>query len=83
MGKKETLNSWLYEHSWAMIVFFISAVIAFSLLKYRVDINTQIIYALQDKVNVYPSEQYFNERFKNLEKSLDEVKTDLKVHMAQ
>ena len=81
--EKNTINNWFFNNSWSLIVVFVTFIIGFSLLKYRVDINTGIIYALQEKVNAYPTEQYFNERFKNIEKSLDEVKTDLKVHMAE
>jgi hypothetical protein len=80
--EKNTINNWFFNNSWSLIVVFMTFAVGFALIKYRVDINTQIIYALQERVNAYPTEQYFDLRFKNIETSLDEVKTDLKEHIS-
>jgi hypothetical protein len=76
------INNWFFNNSWAMIVILAGFIAAFAALQIRVSINTGIIYALQEKVNAYPSEQYFNLRFNNIEESLAEVKTDLKAHLS-
>jgi hypothetical protein len=80
--EKNTINNWFFNNSWSLIVVLVTFIIGFSLLKYRVDINTGIIYALQEKVNAYPTEQYFDMRFKNIETSLNEVKEDFKEHLS-
>ena len=78
-----TIKHWFFDNSWTLMVVLISFIVAFAILRYQVSINTGRIYALEEKVNAYPTEQYFDLRFANIEKSLEEVKSDLKAHIAK
>lgn len=84
MSNKNSLKIWLYDNSWHLMAVFIGCIIVFTTLKLQVEGNTKTIYALQQRVDKYPSEQWFAERFKNIdtnqirmEKIIDEVKTAL------
>ena len=76
--KKETINNWLYEHSWVMLGTLVGMVAFLVGLQFQVNQNTNTVYAMQQQIDRYPSEQYFDLRFTNLEKSVDEIKVELK-----
>jgi len=85
-----TIKDWLYNNSWNLIITFVMVVLGFALLKFQVDATVITVNRMQEQLNKYPSEQYFELKFKtqdekmtSLEKKLDEMNTDLKKHMGE
>jgi hypothetical protein len=83
-----TIKDWIYGNSWNLLITFTGIVIGFALLNARVDANATTIYALQMRLDKYPSEQYFDLKFKTqeeklnaLEKKIDDINIALNKHL--
>ena len=73
MKESSPLKKWLYENSWNLIITFVGLVTLASLVRGEVKANSLSIYSLQKQVNRYPSEDYFEEKFRVIEKTLDDL----------
>lgn len=85
-----TIKDWLYSNSWNLLVTFVGIVIGFMLLKIQVEANTRTIYAMQQQLDKYPSEQYFELKFQtqddklnSLEKKVDDIQASLNKHLQE
>ena len=72
------LKKWLYNNSWNLIVTIVGLITFAIVIRGEVNANAQVIYALQKRVDAYPSEDYFEEKFRTIEKTLDELKIEIK-----
>ena len=59
-------RKWLQDNSWNLIITAVGLVVAWTLLNSRVG-------ALENKLEKYPSEDYFNLKFETIEKRLDSL----------
>ena len=89
-GKNSTIKDWLYNNSWNLLITFTGIVFGFALLNSKVDANATTIYSLQMKLDRYPSEQYFDLKFKTqdeklttLEKKIDDINAALNKHLQE
>ena len=64
---KQPIESWLKDNSWNLIVTVAGIIVAFTILNYRIN-------AMEVKLAEYPSQDYFELRFKNLDKNIEELK---------
>lgn len=78
MNGDNSIKKWLYNNSWNLIVTFVGLITFAIVIRGEVNANAQMIYALQKRVDAYPSEDYFEEKFRVIEKTLDEVKAEVK-----
>jgi len=64
---KQPIESWLKDNSWNLIVTVSGIIIAFTVLNYRIN-------AMEAKLAEYPSQDYFELRFKQIDVSIQELK---------
>ena len=64
-------KNWLQSNLWNLVATAVGIAITFSLLNYRVQ-------ELEAKFNDYPSAQWFELKFENIDQSLDEIKNCIK-----
>jgi hypothetical protein len=84
------LRTWLADNSWNLIVTAVLIVLAFATLKSNVQALTVKVDSVQNQVNKYPSEQYFNLKFQTqdeklveLGKKIDNVQAILSNHLQE
>jgi hypothetical protein len=84
------LRTWLADNSWNLIVTAVLIVLAFATLKSNVQALTVKVDSVQNQVNKYPSEQYFNLKFQTqdeklveLGKKIDSVQATLSNHLQE
>lgn len=68
------LIAWLKQNAWALIIFFGSLIIIWTTLNYKVN-------AMEAKLNTYPSEDYFNLKFQQIDKDLSNFGVLLQNHI--
>ena len=85
-----TIKDWVYSNSWNLLVTFVGIVVAFTLLRSQVEANAMGVSVLQNRLDKYPSEQYFNLKFQNqeekpdaLEKKVDDLTASLNKHLQE
>ena len=90
MKNNNTIKDWLYGNSWNLLVTFTGIILGFAFLSARVDNAQNTVYALQMQLNKYPSEQYFDLKFKTqddkisaLEKKIDDLNTTINKHLQE
>ena len=81
MKTQNGVNSWLRTNLWNLIITTIAIIIAFVTLSSRVTALEIEQAQFQTRLTQYPSEDYFDLKFKTIEASLSEVKADLKQHI--
>ena len=72
------IKQWLSNNIWNLLTFVVAIIIGWSYLQTTVRANAQAIAELRGIVNEYPSEDFFIERFKNIDQSINDLKEDLK-----
>lgn len=72
------LKAWLASNSWNLMVTFVTIVIAFTYLKYEVADNTKRIQAVDARVSLYPSKDYFELKFKTIDEKQATIETGIK-----
>jgi hypothetical protein len=80
---QENLNTWVRNNLWNLIVTTVLIVIAFVTVQAKVTALELKTADLEIKIAQYPSQDYFDLKFKTIESQLLEVKQDLKAHLAE
>jgi hypothetical protein len=65
--KYPPIESWLKDNSWNLLVTFVAIIIAWTLFNSRLQ-------AVEASISQYPSYDYFELRFKQIESSIQELK---------
>ncbi|MFA5014019.1 MAG: hypothetical protein WC549_00565 [Actinomycetota bacterium] len=73
MTTGETSN-WIKNNLWNLVITFVTIVIAFITMQLRIS-------ALENKVNQYPSQDYFDLKFKIIDSQLFDLKIQLENHI--
>jgi len=79
--KDSIIYNLVNNNSWNLLITIIAVVISFTVLKVKVDANTERIGEVDAKIEEYPSVEYFEEKFTNQEKTLSDFKGDIVVRL--
>ena len=74
-------SRWLRDNLWNLIITFATVILAYATMATRVAIIEAKAEILEEKVTTYPSQDYFEEKFRNTDQKLEELKNDLKEHL--
>jgi chaperonin cofactor prefoldin len=85
---QDNMQNWLKNNWWNLLLTIVGIVIAFTVLQGKVASIEAQVNVLEKKVATYPSQEYFDLRFKTIEQGqqdlkqqITEVKSDLKQHL--
>ena len=70
-NKRNTISQILTNNLWQIIILIVSGIVAFTLLKGMVEANTFRIQAIEKKQAEYPSQDWFELKFKTMEQNSD------------
>ncbi len=77
MTKTNGLHGWLSRNAFPMFVFlasaFVGSIIGFAVLRGQVQANAQSIEGLEENIAQYPSEDWFELKFEEIEKRFDSI----------
>jgi len=83
MKNNNVLSSWFKENAWNLLITLVAIISAFTIFKTRLE-------AVENKVSQYPSQDWFELRFQNIDDNfgimgtdLKELRDDFKVHIGQ
>jgi len=63
---KQELESWLKNNTWNLVITFAGIIAAFALANYRIN-------AMEMTIAKYPSQDYFELKFKTIDKSIQDL----------
>jgi uncharacterized lipoprotein YddW (UPF0748 family) len=83
-------KTWLSNNAITLIIIYTGIIIGYAALKVQVIATATEVQAIQERVDTYPSEQYFELKFKTLEdnqnkmdETLKEVQASLNKHLQE
>jgi len=74
-------SKWLKDNLWNLIITFASIIFAYAAMQTRMSIIEAKSEVMEKKLAEYPSQEYFDLKFKIIESQLEEVKLDVKQHL--
>jgi hypothetical protein len=77
------VRKWISDNLWNLAVTVFFVIMAYAALEQKVIQQQSQLNALEQKVGQYPSADYFNLKFKNIDDSLNEIKQKLDQHITQ
>jgi uncharacterized membrane protein len=87
MTKTNGAAGWLKSNAWNLIttaaMILVGCITFYTLTNYRLNQAEAAIVKTQELVAKYPSQQYFELRFTNIEKNQDEIKVLLMKHLGE
>lgn len=78
MNGQKNLKDWVMDNLMGIIVYAITIILAWAYLQSNVLANTKDIERLNEIVSQYPSEDFFEEKFKNIDGSINDVKGQIR-----
>jgi hypothetical protein len=78
---KQNVNSWLRTNLWNLIITAGIIIVAFTTLQIKVAAMASELEQLENIVAEYPSKDYFELKFKTLDKQIDNIQTTLNSHI--
>ena len=76
-------SRWLRDNLWNLIITFAGIIFAYAAIQTRISIVEARTEQVEKKLAEYPSQEYFDLKFKTIEVNLEEVKVDVKKHLQE